>query len=129
MRRSFAATAMLVALSGSAFAQAQVGPVQVDGGLYVVPSGASGASITPVVSMAAESSHVLKSSGGNLYSVYATNLTTTCSVWKCNTINFVTGTTWSDATWTPTSAANGKFWVPSSTPASSSDYLGNASCP
>jgi hypothetical protein len=81
MRRSFAATAMLVALSGSAFAQAQVGPVQSGGG-----------------SPAAESSHVLKSSGGNLYSVYATNLTTTCSVWKCNTINFATGTTWSDAT-------------------------------
>jgi hypothetical protein len=33
--------------------------------------------ITPVVSAAAESSHVLKASAGNFYSAYATNLTTT----------------------------------------------------
>jgi len=77
MRKLLAAAVILVAASGSAFAQAQVGPVQSGGGLYVIPSGASAASITPVVSSAAEAAHVLKSSGGNLYSVYATNLTTT----------------------------------------------------
>jgi hypothetical protein len=66
MRKLLAAAAILVAASGSAFAQAQVGPVQSGGGLYVVPSGASAASIAPIVSAAAEASHVLKSSGGNL---------------------------------------------------------------
>jgi hypothetical protein len=76
-RHLAAAAALLIAVSGNAFAQAQVGPVQSGGGLYVIPSGASAASITPVVSTGAEASHVLKASGGNLYSVYATNLTTT----------------------------------------------------
>lgn len=33
--------------------------------------------ITPVVSASAEASHVLKASSGNLYNVYATNLTST----------------------------------------------------
>lgn len=33
--------------------------------------------ITPIVSAAGESSHVLKASAGNLYSIYATNLTAT----------------------------------------------------
>lgn len=42
-----------------------------------IPSAASGAGITPVVSASAEATHVLKASGGNLYSVYATNLTAT----------------------------------------------------
>jgi hypothetical protein len=35
------------------------------------------AGITPTVSTSAESSHVLKASGGNVYGVYATNLTAT----------------------------------------------------
>jgi hypothetical protein len=49
------------------------------GGLAVgiVPSASPRAGLTPVVSASAEASHVLKSSSGNLYSVTATNLTTT----------------------------------------------------
>lgn len=41
------------------------------------PSSGSSAAITPVVSASAEASHVLKAGAGNLYSVYATNLTAT----------------------------------------------------
>lgn len=33
--------------------------------------------LTPIVSSTSESSHILKASGGNLFSVYATNLTAT----------------------------------------------------
>jgi hypothetical protein len=52
------------------------------------------------------------------------------NVWKCNTIAFATGTTWTDGNgWTPTSAMNGQYWIPSSSINSSTDYLGNASCP
>ena len=43
----------------------------------IAPTSAATGGITPVVSAAAESSHVLKASAGNLYSVYATNLTAT----------------------------------------------------
>lgn len=43
----------------------------------ILPSSSSGIGITPVVSAAAESSHVLKAGAGNAYSVYATNLTST----------------------------------------------------
>jgi len=43
----------------------------------VAPTSASAAGITSVVSSAAENNHVLKASAGNLYSVYATNLTST----------------------------------------------------
>jgi hypothetical protein len=43
----------------------------------VAPTSASAAGITSVVSAAAENNHVLKASAGNLYSVYATNLTST----------------------------------------------------
>lgn len=39
------------------------------------PSSGSGTGITPTVSGSLEASHVLKASGGNLYSVYASNLT------------------------------------------------------
>ncbi len=42
-----------------------------------VPSSSSSIGITPVVSAAAESSHVLKAGAGNVYSAYATNLTAT----------------------------------------------------
>jgi len=41
------------------------------------PSSATAAAITPVSSSALESSHVLKASAGNLYSVYAINSTST----------------------------------------------------
>jgi hypothetical protein len=41
-------------------------------GVEVAPTAGSAAGITPIVSAAAESSHVLKASAGNLYSVYVT---------------------------------------------------------
>jgi hypothetical protein len=41
------------------------------------PSSSSSIGITPVVSASAEATHVLKATPGNLYSVYATNLTST----------------------------------------------------
>ena len=77
MRTLIAAAVLLAALTGGAFAQSQVGPVQSGGGLFMIPTGASAASFAPVVSTAAESSHVIKASGGNVYAVSATNLTTT----------------------------------------------------
>jgi hypothetical protein len=46
-------------------------------GVVIAPTSNSGVGITPVVSSAAEASHVLKGSAGNLYGVYATNLTAT----------------------------------------------------
>lgn len=47
------------------------------GATIPAPSSSASFAITPVVSSSGESSHVLKGSAGNLYSVYATNLTTT----------------------------------------------------
>jgi hypothetical protein len=41
-------------------------------GVEVAPTAAAAAGITPVVSAAVESSHILKASAGNLYSVYVT---------------------------------------------------------
>lgn len=46
-------------------------------GVVIAPTSASAAGITPVVSASAESGHILKGSAGNLYGVYATNLTAT----------------------------------------------------
>lgn len=46
-------------------------------GVVPAPSSESGAGIAPVPSTAAEASHVLKASAGNVYSASATNLTTT----------------------------------------------------
>lgn len=46
-------------------------------GVVIAPSSSSAVGITPIVSAAAEASHVLKASGGNAYSVYAVNLTAT----------------------------------------------------
>ncbi|HUA56958.1 MAG TPA: hypothetical protein VMB81_32540 [Candidatus Sulfotelmatobacter sp.] len=46
-------------------------------GVAIAPSANAGVGITPVVSTAAEATHVLKASAGNLYGVYATNLTAT----------------------------------------------------
>lgn len=46
-------------------------------GVVITPSSAVAIGITPIVSAAGESSHVLKASAGNTYSVYATNLTAT----------------------------------------------------
>lgn len=43
----------------------------------IAPTSAASGGITSVVSGAAENNHVLKASAGNLYSVYATNLTAT----------------------------------------------------
>ena len=43
----------------------------------IAPSSSAGVGITPVVSASAEASHVLKAGAGNLYSVYASNLTAT----------------------------------------------------
>lgn len=45
--------------------------------VIIVPSSSSAIGITPVVSAAAEASHVLKAGAGNAYSIYATNLTAT----------------------------------------------------
>jgi hypothetical protein len=46
-------------------------------GVTIAPSASAAVGQTPVVSAAGESSHVLKASAGNLYGVYATNLTAT----------------------------------------------------
>ncbi len=43
----------------------------------ITPSSSSSIGITPVVSAAAEATHVLKAGAGNAYAVYATNLTST----------------------------------------------------
>ena len=45
-----------------------------------VPTSSANGAITPVVSAAAESAHVLKASAGNLYSVYAANQTANAGV-------------------------------------------------
>lgn len=45
--------------------------------VVIVPSSVAADGIVPVVSTSAEATHVLKSSGGNLYGVYAVNLTAT----------------------------------------------------
>lgn len=52
------------------------GSVCVDAGA-TQPSSAAAAGLAGVVSASAEASHVLKAAAGNLYSVYATNLTAT----------------------------------------------------
>lgn len=46
-------------------------------GVTIAPSSAAGVAITPVNSSSAENNHVLKNAAGNLYSAYATNLTST----------------------------------------------------
>lgn len=43
----------------------------------IAPCSAAACGIVPIVSSSAEASHVLKNAAGNLYSVYATNLTST----------------------------------------------------
>lgn len=45
--------------------------------VLILPSSSSTFGITPIVSSVAEATHVLKVSSGNLYSTYATNLTST----------------------------------------------------
>lgn len=62
----------LVALLCAAPALAQVG-----GGLAPLPTSNSVIGIVPVVSVAPESAHVIKPAPGNLYSIYATNLSST----------------------------------------------------
>lgn len=62
MRIVIAALAFLLGLSCSALAQ-QAQPV------VIVPSVGSGVGIAPVASAAVESSHILKSTPGNLYSM------------------------------------------------------------
>ncbi len=58
---------------------ASMTPVAISGTITanITPSSSSSVGITPVVSASGESSHVLKASAGNTYSVYATNLTAT----------------------------------------------------
>lgn len=46
-------------------------------GVAIAPSSAASVGQTPVVSASGEASHVLKATPGNLYGVYATNLTAT----------------------------------------------------
>lgn len=46
-------------------------------GVAIAPNTAAALAIVPVVSASGENNHVLKASAGNLYSVYATNLTAT----------------------------------------------------
>jgi len=54
----------------------------------------------------------------------------TNSTWTCNTLAFRAGTTWTDGDgWTPASGINGQYFVPTSGISSTTDYLGNASCP
>ncbi len=66
---------------GSAAPPAGLSPIYMDATgvlcstAIVGPSSAAAAGITPVVSTALEASHVLKATPGNLYSVYASNLT------------------------------------------------------
>lgn len=43
----------------------------------IVPASSAAVGITPIVSAAAEATHILKASAGNLYSIYAVNLTAT----------------------------------------------------
>lgn len=45
--------------------------------VVITPSSSLTVGITPIVSASAEATHVLKAAAGNLYSVYATNLTAT----------------------------------------------------
>lgn len=45
--------------------------------VIILPTASAAAGIAPVVSVAAEGSHVLKASAGNVYSAYATNFTAT----------------------------------------------------
>lgn len=72
---AFAATPTFILGAGSAIA----GKVGIDqttdittNGVEIAPTAGAAAGITPVVSAAVESGHVLKASAGNLYSVYAT---------------------------------------------------------
>jgi hypothetical protein len=55
--------------------------------------------------------------------------TQTGNVWKCNTVHVIPSTTWSTGNWTPTTAQDGLYWVPTSNVTSSTDWQGNASCP
>ena len=51
------------------------------------------------------------------------------SVWACNLMSFRSGTTWTNQdNFSPTSALDGKYWVPSSARYSSTDYNGNTVC-
>lgn len=53
------------------------------------------------------------------------------SSFACNTINFLGGTTWTDAAgWTPLVTMQGQFWAPTNATANSAtDYLSNTICP
>lgn len=54
----------------------------------------------------------------------------TGDVWKCNTLSVPAGTNWTDGnSWHPTASMDRQYWVPTSSIASSTDYLGNSLCP
>lgn len=79
------ATPVTTSLSGATPAGTNIiGNVRIDqttdvttNGVEIAPTASSNAGISPIVSAAGEASHVLKAGAGNLYSVYATNLTNT----------------------------------------------------
>lgn len=95
MKHSFILAVILTLIAPTAFGQASVSPNIVNGAnangantfcpvgpncaepVNDVPSALAVVGITPIVSAAAEASHVLKASPGNLYSVYAANVTAT----------------------------------------------------
>jgi len=66
------------------------------------------------------------------------------NVWKCNTISVRSGTTWNPSnnvstwglasngiSWAPSAGQDNCYWLPTTgaDPSSSTDYLGNATCP
>jgi hypothetical protein len=56
----------------------------------------------------------------------------TSNVWKCNAVHVTRSTAWTTNTavaWTPTTAQDGLYWVPTSNVTSSTDWQGNTSCP
>lgn len=75
MMKFFLAVTVALLLS-SIPSDAQITPGATTG-VVITPSSAAAVGITPVVSGSAENNHVLKGSAGNLYGVYAVNLTGT----------------------------------------------------
>ena len=53
------------------------------------------------------------------------------NVWKCNKLNIVPGTNYTDGgdNWKPVASYNGQYWIPTSSINSTTDYSGNTTCP
>lgn len=58
-----------------------------------------------------------------------THWSDTTNIWKCNTVEFLAGTTWSSDSATPAPGWNGQYLYPLSNTPSAIDYKGNTSCP